>query len=110
MHENRETSVAPDAITGRSGKASGRTPDVYATKESDLGVVPLNKLNKSGQPQAEVGEGRPGIEENIAQPGTRPTQSGASVSHGLSGVRQRAREPTLVIALTPLIQDRSRMR
>ena len=92
MHENRETSVVPDIVTGRSGKADGRTPDMHAAEESDSGVVPMNQPNKSGQPLAEVGEGRPGIKENIAQPNTRPTQSGESVSQGLSGVRQRARE------------------
>jgi len=92
MHENRETSVVPEVVTGRSGKAESRTPDMHAAEESDLGVVPMNQPNKCGQPQAEVGEGRPGIKENTAQPSTRPTQSGASVSQGLSGVRQRARE------------------
>jgi hypothetical protein len=65
MHENRETSVAPDAVTGRSGKAYGRTPDKHVAEESDSGVVPMNQPNKSGQPLAEVGEGRPGIKENI---------------------------------------------
>ena len=92
MHENRETSVVPEVVTGRSGKAKSRTPDMYAAEGSDFGVVPMNQPNKSGQPQAEVGEGRPGIKENIAQSNTRPTQSGGSVSQGLSGVRQRARE------------------
>src|SRR6266436_5644566 len=92
MHENRETSVVPDIVTGRSGKADGRTPDMHAAEESDSGVVPMNQPNESGQPQAEVGEGRPEIKENIAQSNTRPTQSGASVSQGLSGVRQRAKE------------------
>jgi len=92
MHENRETSVAPAAVAGRSGKAYGRTPGMHAAEESDSGVVPMNQLNKGGEPLAEAGEGRPGIKENIAQPNTRPTQSGASVSQGLSGVRQRARE------------------
>jgi RNA-directed DNA polymerase len=92
MHENRETSVAPDAVAGRSGKAHGRTPGMHAAEESDSGVVPMNQLNKGGKPLAEAGEGRPGIKENTAQPNTRPTQSGASVSQGLSGVRQRARE------------------
>ena len=72
MHENRETSVVPEAVTGRSGKAEGRTPDMHAAEESDSGVVPMNQPNKSGQPQAEVGEGRPGIKENIAQSNTRP--------------------------------------
>jgi RNA-directed DNA polymerase len=92
MHENRETSVVPEAVTGRSGKAYGRTPDMHAAEGSDSGVVPMNQPNKSGQPLAEVGEGRPGIKENIAQSNTQPTQSGARVSQGLSGVRQRARE------------------
>src|ERR1700688_1804174 len=92
MHENRETSMVPDTVTGRSGKAYGRTPDMHAAEESDFGVVPVNQPNKSGKPQAEAGEGRPGIKENIAQSNTQPTQSGGSVSHGLSGVRQRARE------------------
>jgi hypothetical protein len=90
MHENRETSIAPDAVTGRSGKAYGQTPDMHAVEESDFGVVPMNQPNKSGKPLAEVGEGRPEIKENIAQSNTQPTQSGASVSRGLSGVRQRA--------------------
>jgi RNA-directed DNA polymerase len=65
---------------------------VHAAEESDFGVVPMSQPNKSGKPQAEVGEGRPEIKENTAQPNTQPTQSGASVSQGLRGVRQRARE------------------
>ncbi len=101
MHENRETSVAPDGLSGRSGKAYGRTPDMHAAEGSDSGVVPMNQPNKGGRPPAEAGEGRPEIKENIAQSNTRPTQSGASVSQGLSGVRQRS---------TPLIHDKSRMR
>ena len=92
MHENRETSVAPEKVSGRSGKANGRTPDMHAAEESDSGVVPMNQPNKGGRPPAEVGEGRLEIKENIAQPNTRPTQSGVSVSQGLSGVRQRAKE------------------
>jgi RNA-directed DNA polymerase len=92
MHENRETSVAPEVVTGRAGKADGRKPGMYAAEGSDPGVVPMNQPNKGGKPQEEAGEGRPGIKENIAQSTTRPTQSGASVSHGLSGVRRRARE------------------
>jgi group II intron reverse transcriptase/maturase len=52
----------------------------------------VNQPNNSGKPRAEAGEGRLEIKENIAQPNTRPTQSGVSVSQGLSGVRQRARE------------------
>jgi RNA-directed DNA polymerase len=92
MHENRETSVVPEVVTGRSGKADGQTPDMHAAEGSDSGVVPMNQPNKSGKPLAEVGEGRPGIKENIMQPNTPPTQSGARVSQGWNGVRQRARE------------------
>ena len=38
---------------GRSGKACGRNPDVYAAGESDIGVVPGNVPNKAGS--GEVG-------------------------------------------------------
>jgi hypothetical protein len=62
MHENRETSAVPDVVTGRSGKAYGQTPDMYAVEESDFGVVPMNQPNNSGQLLAEVGEGRPEIQ------------------------------------------------
>ena len=88
MHENRETSMAPEKVSGRSGKADGRTPGMHAMEESDSGVVPRNQPNNSGPPQAEVGEGRPEIKENIAPSHTRPTQSGEGVSQGRSGVRQ----------------------
>jgi hypothetical protein len=33
---------------GRSGKACGRNPDVYAAGESDIGVVPANVPNNAG--------------------------------------------------------------
>ena len=92
MHENRETSVVPEAKTGRSGKAVSQTPDMHAAEESDSSVVPMNQPNNSGKPWAEAGKGRLEIKENITQPNTRPTQSGVSVSQGLSGVRERAKE------------------
>jgi RNA-directed DNA polymerase len=92
MHENRETSAVPEVVTGRSGKAYGQTSDMYAAEESDFGVVPMNQPNNSGKPSAEAGEGRPEIKENIAQSNTQPTQSGAGMSQGLSGVRKRAKE------------------
>jgi RNA-directed DNA polymerase len=41
---------------------------------------------------AEVAEGRRQLKENDAQSNTPPTQSGARVSQGLSGVRRAARE------------------
>ena len=91
MHENWEISVAPVMVAGRSGKADGRTPDMHAVEKSDSGVVPMNQPNKGEEPPAGVGEGRLGIQENTVPSHTRPTQSGGSVSQGLSGVRQRAR-------------------
>jgi len=91
MHENRETSCAP-AEAGRSGKVSNHKPDTHAQEESDRAVVPMKQPNNAGHPAAEVAEGRARTEENDAEPSTNPTQSGARVSQGLSGVRQRARE------------------
>ena len=52
----------------------------------------MSHSNKYGKPLAESEEGRPLIKENTLQPHTRPTQRGASVSQGLSGVRKAARE------------------
>jgi len=98
MHENRETSLASERqpVTDRPAQAQCRTAGMHAREESDSGKVPMNQPNKGGnpggQPLAEAGEGRPGINENIAPSCTRSTQSGASVSLGLRGVRQRAVE------------------
>src|ERR1700683_1872607 len=52
----------------------------------------MNQPNKSGKPRAEVGEGRPGVKENIMQSNRPQTQSGAKGRQGLNGVRQRARK------------------
>ena len=79
-------------VTDRPEQAQSRTAGMNATEESDSGKVPMNQPNKSGKPLAEAGEGRPEINENITPSGTRPTQSGVSVSQGLRGVRQRAME------------------
>jgi len=94
MHENRETSVVPepDKGSGRLAKARCYTASMYAAEESDSGVVPENWPNKGRQLSAEAGEGRPGAKENAELPSTPPTQSGTRVSHGLQGVRERARK------------------
>ncbi len=52
----------------------------------------MNLPNNEEQSSAEVGEGRILAAENIVHSGTSPTQSGERVSHGLSGVRQAAKE------------------
>src|SRR5277367_2078676 len=94
MHENRETSempaVKPDSRT--AGEGLGRTARMRISEESDSGTVPMNQSNKDEKLLAEIEEGRPLIEENTLQPNTRSTQSEASVSQGLAGVRKTARE------------------
>jgi len=91
MHENRETSSAPER-SGRSGRVNSHNPDAYALEESDCAVVPVKRPNKAEQSAAEVVEGRAQTKENDAGPGTSPTRSGERVSQGLGGVRQVARE------------------
>ena len=92
MHENRETSSAPEQ-SGRFGKVNSHNPDANALEESDCAVVPMKQPNKAEQSAAEVVEGRAQTKENDAGPGTSPTRSGERVSQGLGGVRQAARFP-----------------
>ena len=93
MHENREISSAPSAVSeGRSAKAISRTADMRVLEKSDCAVVPVNQPNKAAQAAAEVGEGRAQMKENIDQPRMLPTQSGTRMSQGLDGVRKAARE------------------
>ena len=81
MHENRETSRAPRSSQGRgrSEQAQSRTSDMHAVEESDRAIVPMNQLNKEGQPSAEAGEGRARAKENIVRSHTSPTERGTSV-------------------------------
>jgi group II intron reverse transcriptase/maturase len=65
---------------------------MHAFEESDSGVVPMNRLNKDGEPSAEGEEGRLLIKENILQSSTHSTQSEVRVSQGLEGVRKAAKE------------------
>jgi hypothetical protein len=89
MHENRETSETPAGNSSRAaGEGLGRETRMNVPEESDRGIVPMNHSNKIEQSMAEGEEGRPLIKENIHQPSTRPTQSGARVSQGLAGVRK----------------------
>jgi group II intron reverse transcriptase/maturase len=92
MHENRETSRASIETVDRSAKAPSRNAGMHAMEESDCCVVPMKQPNKEGQPSAEAAEGRRQPKENDAQSNTPPTQRGARVSQGLSGVRRAARE------------------
>src|ERR1700733_3966759 len=58
---------------------------------SDCAIVPMKLTNKEGKTSAEPAEGRVQTKENDAHLNTDPTQSGATVSQGLGGVRQTAR-------------------
>jgi hypothetical protein len=87
MHENRETSRASIETVDRSAKAPSHNAGMHAMEESDCCVVPVKQLNNGGQPSAEAAEGRRQPKENDAQSNTQPTQRGARVSQGLSGVR-----------------------
>ncbi len=93
MHENREISGAsrPNQGRDRSEKAISRTTDRQAPEKSDQAVVPVNRSNKEEQSSAEMGEGRAWAKENIVRFNTSPTQSGKTVSQGLSGVREAAK-------------------
>ena len=93
MHENREiSSTSWSDDQGRSAKATSRAADMYALEKSDCAVVPVNQLNKGGQPSAEAGEGRAQTKENIVQSHMHSTQSGTRMSQGLDGVRKAAKE------------------
>jgi RNA-directed DNA polymerase len=64
---------------------------MYVLEESDCAIVLMKLTNKEGKTSAEPAEGRAQTKENDVQPHTQPTQSGARVSQGLDGVRQKAR-------------------
>ena len=94
MHENRETSDAAGQKqrTSPAGAGSSRRARTNGSEESDRPVVPMNQTNKTGQPEAEFGEGRERTKENTLEPNTSSTQSESGVSQGLQGVRQAAKE------------------
>jgi hypothetical protein len=64
---------------------------MYVLEESDCAIVPMKLTNNEDKTSAEPVEGRAQTKENVAQPHTHSTQSGARVSQGLGGVRQTAR-------------------
>ena len=80
MHENRETSEIPEAkLRNRTaGEGLGRTARMYASEESDRGIVLMNHSNKDGVSSAESEEGRLRIKENAVPSDTYPTQSGTA--------------------------------
>jgi hypothetical protein len=54
LYGNREVPAVPGGRRppGRSGKACGHDPDVYAAGTSDIGIVPGNVPNKAGSRDA----------------------------------------------------------
>lgn len=114
LHGNREAPVVSGVIKTpeRAGKANGRTLAVDTAGESDAVVVPEKLPNKATHVAAEVVEGRTATEGNADQRATPRTQSRASVSIGLGGVRAAARRDrklrftTLLHHITPgLLRD-----
>ena len=64
---------------------------VNGSGESYSGVVPTKQPNKSGQPPAEVVEGRPLTKENTSEPNSLRTPSREGGRSGLERVREAAR-------------------
>jgi len=71
--------------------------------ESYSSIIPARQPNKSGQPPAEVAEGRLLTEENTQEPNPFRTPSRESGNSGLERVREAS-------ASTPNIQSRNRVR
>jgi RNA-directed DNA polymerase len=89
--ENRETPSTPVTTAGRLEKGMSPKASTHVGGESDGRIVPTKGSNKDGQPSAESLEGRGPAKENIEQPTPPRTQSRASESRGLLGVREVAR-------------------
>ena len=96
MHENRETSsLSASSKGGPAGEGDSRNTGMNGGEESDGVEVPMNPSNKATEQQAgaaEREEGRTPTKENTGPSRTPPAQDGKSVSLGLAGVRQRAKE------------------
>ena len=93
-HGNRESPQATEPNGGavRSGKAVGRTPDMYACGKSDDRVVPQKRPNNGGLPTpTEAVEGRRLTEENAPSSTASRTQSRTGASSELWRVREAAR-------------------
>ncbi len=75
---------------------------MHGNRETSGASAPETAADRREKAQSQGEEGRPRIKENASPTHTSPAQNGERVSQGLAGVRQAA--------LTPRIQDRSRMR
>ncbi len=84
----------PGLTSHRIGTGSQKhNPGMHVGEESNTGVVPAKQPNKTRGDAGGGGcGGRPVTEENSMEPNNQPTQSGARMSQGLNGVRERARK------------------
>jgi RNA-directed DNA polymerase len=90
--ENRETPSTPVTAAGRLEQGMSPKSSMHVDGESDGRIVPTKGSNNDGQPSAESLEERRPTKENIEQPPPLRTQSRASESSGLPGVREVARK------------------
>jgi len=105
---NRETPVVPSAAcgVGRSDKARGPAPDMYAAGESDDLIVPAKRANKAGlSAAAESVEGRGSTKGNAFAVGRAPDTAPDQRVDRREAVRPVARERWTVIT-----RGKSRMR
>jgi RNA-directed DNA polymerase len=77
---------------GRGENAMSDKSPMHGSGESYSGVVLAKQPNKSGQPPAEVVEGRPLTKENTPEPNPHRTPSRESGPSGLERVRETARK------------------
>jgi len=91
---------------GREEKAMSHKSSMHGGGESYSSIVPARQPNKSGQPPAEVAEGRLLTEENTQESNPFRTPSRESGKSGLERVREAAKTG----ASTPTIQSRNRVR
>jgi RNA-directed DNA polymerase len=110
LNRSWEISSAPEEDSGGAGKGN-RNPAIDADEKSDAPVVP-EKLPNKGKP-AEAVEERGAAKGKVQQNPARRTQSRASASKGLEGLREaarcdkRARFTALLHHVTPQLLEQS---
>src|SRR6202051_1020493 len=77
---------------------------MHGSGESYSGIVPTKQPNKSGQPPAEVVEGRPLTKENTPEPNSHQTPCWESGRSGLERVREAAKKKGK-LKFTALLMD-----
>ena len=104
LHGNREIPTSSIPRVDRLGKATSRTPRMYAVGKSDALIVPGKRANKGRRP-AESVEGRGSAKGNARRGAAPRTQGRNGVSFPASRVREAASA-----ASPPSTRGGSRMR